>query len=229
MNGFAYEGNNWAITAALLAIGMIHYGSKSMSFGYYKPDQYAQLVAEYIESCGLYEDEFSGFVLPGAAHFLPETIRSDVRHSESKTNLVKKIEARRRKRTIISTATAVPIFIVIAILVIQSNNGATGTTSNASPQVQQQLNTLQTTANNLKSQYSSCENQLSSQESSLNALNDQMNSYQTGGDATDYNNLVPQYNQDLANAKSKQSQCNSLYNQSNSAVDTYNNYLNQNQ
>src|SRR5579863_9361004 len=42
LNGFDHEGNNWIITAVPLLAGVIRYSSKSLSFGYYKPQEYGQ-------------------------------------------------------------------------------------------------------------------------------------------------------------------------------------------
>src|SRR6266702_1972558 len=224
LNGFAYEGNNWAITAVAFAAGVIHYGTKSMSFGYYKPRQFAELIGDYVDSYNIDYDTFSGYVLPAAAHYLPDSIKAAVKHSDNKTDLVKRIQAARRKKAIISTAIAVPIIIGIAVLGAQNS----GTTSSVSPQVQQQADTLKATANSLKSQYSSCESQLSSLQSTLDQTNSQMDTYNSDGDTTDYNSLVPEQNQEVANVQNQQSQCQSLYSQSNSAVDAYNSYLRQN-
>jgi hypothetical protein len=225
LNGFAFEGNNWAITAALLALGAIHYSKKSMSFGYYKPKQYAELLGVYIESNEIDNDIFSGYVLPGANHFLPLAIKVAVKRSGNKTDLVKRILAARRKKTIITSAIAVVILVVIIAIGSDSNSSS----SSVSPQAQQQLNSLLSTMNDLKSQYSNCTSQLTSLQSTLDQTNSEMDTYNNEGDTTDYNKLVDQQNQEATQAQDQQSQCDSLYTQANNAVDAYNSYLSQNQ
>ncbi len=228
LNGFAYEGNNWVVTLIGLSFGFLHYKTSSRSFGYYKAEGYAQLLGDYINSNDIDNDYFSGFILPNAVHFLPSDIKSAVRHSETKTELVKSIQSTKRKKTAISLAVVIVGYVVFALITGQNGNSANNTSStNSSGTLTSQQQQLQNTASNLKSQYNSCENQLSSLQSTLNQTNSQMNTYNNEGDITDYNNLVPQQNQEVSAVQSQQSQCNSLYNQANNAVSSYNQSIGQ--
>lgn len=226
LNGFDHEGNNWFITIAALAAGAIRYSSKSMSFGYYKPKQYAELVGQYIEVNDVPDEEFAGYVAPGAAHFLPSPIKSAIRQADDRTAIVERTKRGKFKSKVISSVVA-----IVALIVIVAIRGAFGgsSPSGVSPQVQQQAASLKTNADSLNSQLNDCNSQLSSDKSTLDQTNSQMDTDNTDGDTTDYNNLVPQQNQETQTYNSELSSCQSLESQYNSAVSTYNSYINQNQ
>ncbi len=234
LNGFEHEGNNWAITAALLALGVLHYRSRSLVFGYYNAKDYAGLVSDYIKSYKVPSSKYAGFVLPGSSHFLPTTTRGHVVAAKNKTEVVRNaIKARWIKRGI-ESGIAIAIVVVVVIISNLSNSGSsTGSNTNGSstvsPQVQQKLQALQNTTNSYKSQYSSCENQLSSIQNQLSQTNQTLTTYSDDNDTNDYNNLVPTQNQEVSEYKSQYNNCQTLYSEVNDAVNSYNNYLKQQQ
>lgn len=221
LNGFDHEGNNWIITIAALFAGVLRYSSKSLSFGYYQPKQYAELVAGYIDDNDIDEDFFAGYVMPGAAHFLPQKYANAVKRSPHKSLTAVNVKKGKTKQAIISTVTGLAIFILIAVV----RGLAGGGTSTASPQLDQHGQDLKASAESAKSAYESCEATLQQDKNALDQTNSQMNTYNSDGDVADYNALVPQQNQQTNTYNSQLSNCNDLYTQQSDAVDAYNNYI----
>jgi len=74
LNGFSYD-SGWGETVVAAMFGALRIHTETLSFGYYKPKQYARMFAKYLGSSGLSAKEAAPYFLPGTKHFLPISLR----------------------------------------------------------------------------------------------------------------------------------------------------------
>jgi hypothetical protein len=220
LNGFSHEGNNWLVTAILLGGGMLHYSSKSMSFGYYKPRDYGNLIAGYIEDSEIPLDDFAGSVLKASSYYLPSGLRRQVKGYKPKSQFYRDFTGSPLKARFAQVGVA-----LITVIVLVAIRGAFGgsSTPSSDPQTQQ----LKSAADSAKATASQCQTDLDSLNSQVNQLNSQMATDNNSGDTADYNALIPQQNQAVNQYNAKRTECQSDITAANNAVDAYNQHIGQ--
>lgn len=199
-NGFEFK-SGWAKTVGALMLGFISINTQSLSFGYYSPHQYAGMLYDFAKTFDIPNDQFAGYLLPWTRHFLPTSLKNASRLTANKPDIVNLAQKIVWKQRAISMAVLV-ILIPVAIF-IYSHNSVGG--SNIPPDVQQQLNSMQSNLSSLKGQLDECQANLNAARSTL--------------DRTDQT-AVDNFNSNVDT-------CNNTRDQYNSEVDSYNSLLNQ--
>lgn len=221
LNGFSHEGNNWFVTAILLAGGMLHYSSKGMSFGYYKPTEYGNLMAGYIEDNEIPLNDYAGSVLAASGYYLPSGLRRQVKGYKPKSQFYSDFKGSTFKARL--SQVGIALITVIVLVAIRGAFGGSSSTATSDPQTQQ----LKSAADSAKATASQCQTDLGSLKTQVDQTNSEMDTANSNGDTAAYNALVPQQNQETNQYNTKRSECESDVTEANNAVDAYNQHIGQ--
>lgn len=117
INGMSYS-NSWFSSVLLLFVGVLRWSSQTLSFGYYNPHQYGNVVNDtYLKAKGLQISDFGGYIKPSARGFLPYSFQ-DYWKLKNKSNLTRHLEKHRFKGNIIK----IVVVIILISCVIWYNN-----------------------------------------------------------------------------------------------------------
>jgi len=221
MNGFNHGANRWYSRSS----GKLKQPSRRASFGYYRPKQYAEIVAGYIDDNEIDDSVYASYIMPGALRLMPKEIRRDVRklpgRSETVANVTKARFRRKLTRRLVGVG-ALALVIAASYLVVTTLMSVPST-------VKRQEVSLRTAANHAKAAYIGCEGALAADKNTLTQTNNQMKVYQTAGNTTAYNELSHQQGEEADAYNNQQAQCSTLSNQQNNSSQNYTTYTQENQ
>lgn len=134
LNGFSYD-SGWVETAIAAMFGALRIRTQTLSFGYYKPKQYAKMFALYLDSHGLSAKDSAPYFLPGTKHFLPVGLRASGLSKKKPAYVVASVKSSRIQKA--TKLGAIILMIPVAGLFWWLRTGMS--TSSTSPQVNQVL------------------------------------------------------------------------------------------
>lgn len=198
LNGFEYS-SGWATTVIGLMFGSLSVNTESMSFGYYKPKEYAKMLAYFADKTNTSYDSFSGYLFPWTGHFLPTKLNISAKANRNRSDLVVQGQSSVWKGRAIQLAIIVAL-IPVAILFLNWRYGGSGTSSSIPTEVQTQLNTQKTALDSLESQYNQCSADIKAREPNVDTTSQSaVDSYNAALSSCEsvrvrYNQSVESYN-----------------------------------
>jgi hypothetical protein len=221
INGFQYY-SGWHETIIGLMLGMIRFHTEKLSFGYFKPKDYGQLLKNYLSEFKIDGGEARSYILPKARAFLPFSVR--LKKQKAKPNFVLLSEKMAFRETLLKIGIII-IFIPIAMLVGYIRNwgtGSTGSNNNFTSSEKAQVEELQSYIDKSKKYFDGCVENLKSKENDLNTVEIEMNSLKSMGKTYEYNNLVQKQNDIATSYEFKAKECEKINRELNSKIDEYN-------
>ena len=219
INSFFYE-SNWHETIIAGLFGSVRINQQQLSFGYFKPKEYASQFVQFIKKFNINLSDASIHILPTARAFLPIGFFKSKLNKPEYILINEKVSSKSNIKRII----AVIIFIPIACLFWFWKTGGfneTKSTSDLSPQQQSEISQLESNIKKTKTDYDNCTKDLNTKKTNLDLLENQMSGYKYSNEER-YNNLVPQQNELVNEYNAELTECKNTENDYNSKVSQYN-------
>ncbi len=205
MNGFEYS-SGWATTVIGLMFGRLQVSTESISFGYYKPGEYASMLASNADDNSIPYESFSGHLLPWTRHYLPLNLNLSSKTNRNRSSLVssgqKQVWKSRGMQLIVIVA-----LIPVAAIFLNWRYGDNSGSSNIPSGVKIQLNQQSAAIDMLEKQYNTCSSDLKAREANVDTTSQaSVDSYNSKlaeceGHRTKYNSAVDKYNAEINSYK----------------------------
>jgi hypothetical protein len=207
VNGMSYS-NSWFSSILLLFVGVLRWSSQKLSFGYFNPHQYGNLVSEDLEERKLAIKNVGGYIQPNSRTFLSRGIGMLWRVKKG-SKLVKTLVKKQRTGFVAKIA----VVIIGCSFFIWSNAEHEATQS----ALKQQKTHIEYLGEYLENNETEIEKLIEEFE----VLDSNLSEYERLGNTEAYNSLVPEYNkklEDLAHYNEK-------YEEYEKQIDDYNSKL----
>lgn len=235
LNGF-YHYSGWHETIIALSFGMIRTHEEQISFGYFKPQDYARHLDQYLKKTDLNLGKIYRYVLPHARYFIPSSSKLNLASSAriERPEYIKraeKLSSRDFFKRIGSIVLLVPIGLIYLSLrfggvgMVQDFFSKTKSVEDLTPAQQQEVSQLKSSIEEDKNKLDLCEKDLNNLQSNIDSIESQMASYDRSGAYTMYNSLVSKQNSLANEYNSKKGECNKILDENNSEIDKYNSII----
>lgn len=180
INSFGHQ-SSWHWTIILFFLGFLYRKSNKLSFGYYGPNEYAEIFQKFLDKNEISYSSVYGHVLQNSRYFLPVQMKL-----RAKTRRVVKEEYVKlsEKKALKTNLTRISIVAGFILFLIISNTGSQDSDG--------------------KTQ---CLNGLGGIKSQIETMESQMESLKSKNSITEYNNLVAPHNNLVNDYNTKKQEC----------------------
>lgn len=207
INGMSYS-NSWFLSILLIFVGILHWRSEKLSFGYFNPNQYGELCYVNLQEKKLAIEDVGGYIRPSSRTFLSQGIGLFWRNKNGSL-FISRLTKRKKQLLAIKV---ILLAIAIALFAFFSQQDQ---------KKQEILGQQEIYINNLENSLKSGQQEIEKTLAEFEELQTKIDEYERSGNTDAYNALVPIYNDKLEVLRNYQKR----YQEYERQIDDYNSKL----